>query len=299
MKYNDDVISNVLQSLIVIIISLVFIIDINISRKIETEISYLTEGQRVIVDYLKEYQKYINDSIERDLVINRTILELNKTTNEDLKKLSSNLISYMDRKELKRTVIEKTLLFTNVCVQNITAKTFGSGTIIKYNNKFYILSAGHLVKEKTDVLKLYDHGVEVTDLKIVKLENDFPKQDLVLFKMERTITDPKYYIEIAEKEPLQADSVYILGNPMGLEDTLSDGRVIGFKDNYMHIIGTSYHGNSGGGVFNQEGRLLGVISTILSYGTKFNYTQKYQNPHFVYHGIVRLSEVLKFLKDVK
>lgn len=60
--------------------------------------------------------------------------------------------------------------------------------------------------------------------------------------------------------------IYALGNPQGLDLTLSDGLVSAFRRDdaqqlkYIQISAPISHGSSGGGLFNEDGQLLGITS---------------------------------------
>ena len=70
--------------------------------------------------------------------------------------------------------------------------------------------------------------------------------------------------------------IYALGNPLGLELTLSDGLVSALrKDNahklkYIQISAPISHGSSGGGLFDEEGVLVGITSAGIEKGQNLN-----------------------------
>jgi S1-C subfamily serine protease len=69
--------------------------------------------------------------------------------------------------------------------------------------------------------------------------------------------------------------VYAIGAPEGLELTLSEGLVSGLRDvDNMHVIQTTAaisHGSSGGGLFDSEGRLIGITAFFLEEGQNLNF----------------------------
>ena len=70
--------------------------------------------------------------------------------------------------------------------------------------------------------------------------------------------------------------IYTLGNPLGLELTLSDGLVSALRKDdaqhlrYIQISAPISHGSSGGGLFDEEGRLIGITSAGLDKGQNLN-----------------------------
>jgi hypothetical protein len=70
--------------------------------------------------------------------------------------------------------------------------------------------------------------------------------------------------------------IYTLGTPMGLELTLSDGLVSALRLDanqrlhYIQISAPISHGSSGGGLFDDEGRLVGITSAGVDNGQNLN-----------------------------
>lgn len=70
--------------------------------------------------------------------------------------------------------------------------------------------------------------------------------------------------------------IYTLGAPLNLELTLSDGLVSSMRRDeqgqlhYIQISAPVSHGSSGGGLFDEEGRLIGITSAIFASGQNLN-----------------------------
>jgi S1-C subfamily serine protease len=209
--------------------------------------------------------------------------------------------------------LEQTLKQINVMVMNKTKDALGSGVSIKYKGKFYILTAGHMAEDITDELYLNENGQEICKLKVVKQDYNFTEEqagnDLLLLKPEDDNIQPRFYTELADMETLQGTEVYIVGNPLGIEDTISDGRIVKYSRNFMYYIGYTYFGNSGGGVYNNEGKLVGIVSHLIPiepFPDKVIVTDDPEEPiqhisgvpAYMVHGAVRLEAILKFLEEV-
>lgn len=71
------------------------------------------------------------------------------------------------------------------------------------------------------------------------------------------------------------ERVYAIGAPEGLELTLSEGLVSGLREfENVRVIQTSApisHGSSGGGLFDSEGRLIGITTFFLKEGQNLNF----------------------------
>lgn len=60
-------------------------------------------------------------------------------------------------------------------------------------------------------------------------------------------------------KPAQGDVVYTHGNPGGYENLLIVGRVAGWVDGQMLVDSNNWHGDSGAGVFDSQGRIVGMV----------------------------------------
>jgi len=69
--------------------------------------------------------------------------------------------------------------------------------------------------------------------------------------------------------------VYAVGDPQGLETTLSNGIVSGFREyrgnEYIQITAPISPASSGGGLFDTQGRLIGITTMYLKDGQALNF----------------------------
>ena len=63
-------------------------------------------------------------------------------------------------------------------------------------------------------------------------------------------------------KPKTGDEVFKRGNPAGLRDILTVGRVSGWDTGRMYVDITAYKGDSGAALFDRRGRIVGVVSAI-------------------------------------
>jgi len=97
--------------------------------------------------------------------------------------------------------------------------------------------------------------------------------DLCRLKAEGLNTSPP---GVRRSSSLQVgERVYAIGAPQGLELTLSEGLVSGLRDNEgVRIIQTTAPvsaGSSGGGLFDAQGRLVGITTFIVAEGQNLNF----------------------------
>ncbi|MCC7484310.1 MAG: trypsin-like peptidase domain-containing protein [Burkholderiales bacterium] len=71
------------------------------------------------------------------------------------------------------------------------------------------------------------------------------------------------------------ERVYAIGAPEGFELTMSDGLVSGLREaavgRYLQITAPLSEGSSGGGLFDSEGRLIGITAFVFSAGQNLNF----------------------------
>lgn len=226
-----------------------------------------------------------------------TIQGIEKDIEDNYSDLNKKIEQVPEVEKVKKLALEAKLKQINVFVVNETINATGSGVTIKYKDKFYVLSAGHMATTPEDKLSLSENGETICELEIVK--QDYSEEltkdgnDLLLLRPKDPNIIPRIYVEIADIEPETSNELYIVGNPMGVEDVVSDARVIMYQGNFMYMIATSsYFGNSGGGIYTREGKLVGIMSHLIPVQPSPTV------PAWMIHGCVRLSVILEFLRGV-
>lgn len=244
-------------------------------------------------------QNKIQKALKQSAVFDgNTLKDINKVID-----LLNKKIDILPQKEaFNKLLLEKKLQQVNVMVRNKTLGTLGSGVTLKYKDKFYILSAGHMIDKLTDKMLLFENEQQIDELEIVKHEHTIKiakmegiltvGNDLTLFRVKDSNIHPQFYVELADYEPLTATEVYIVGNPLGIEDVVSEGRIIVYRNNFMYYIDHTYFGNSGGGVYTKDGKLIGIVSHMIALQPEEHFT-----PYMI-NGAVRLSVIKTFLGDI-
>ncbi len=145
--------------------------------------------------------------------------------------------------------------------------SLGSGVIISKDG--FIVTNNHVV-ENADEIKIRLTNLEEYDAKLIGRD---PKTDLALIKIE-----PKNDLPVAkfgDSEKLRVgDWVLAIGNPFGLEQTVTagivsaKGRTLGTTpyENFIQTDASINPGNSGGPLFDLKGRMVGINTAIYSRG---------------------------------
>ncbi|MDR6860522.1 S1C family serine protease [Variovorax guangxiensis] len=149
-----------------------------------------------------------------------------------------------------------------VLPKDADGRTLGSGSAV-------IVGPGRLVTNchvlrNASSITLRREGVDLG----AKLEYPDAERDLCQLKADNL---PKAVAAIAPTSALRVgQKVYAIGAPRGLEQTLSDGLVSALRRNsageieFIQMSAPISPGSSGGGLFDEEGRLIGITTAAIS-----------------------------------
>jgi len=144
----------------------------------------------------------------------------------------------------------------------------GSGFFI--NNNGVAVSNFHVFEDAV----LSKMKVKTTDGNVYSIERILAKdeeKDWIIFKVANPRNVKFTSLRIATKESAIGEDVFTIGNPKGLENTISRGTLSGYRDGNTYIQFTSpiAHGSSGGALFNMKGELIGVTTMGIHEGSLF------------------------------
>ena len=145
------------------------------------------------------------------------------------------------------------------------ATSLGSGFIIDPSG--YVATNNHVIEgaEQITVILQDDTKLEA------KLVGSDPKTDIALLKVEAK--EPMPYVEFGDSSKARVgDWVVAIGNPLGLGGTVTAGIISargrdirsGPYDDYIQTDAPINRGNSGGPLFDLNGKVIGVNTAILS-----------------------------------
>ena len=99
--------------------------------------------------------------------------------------------------------------------------------------------------------------------------------DLALLSVEMPPERTARSTELAKELPDEGESIFVIGNPLKLEGSVSDGIVSAVREvpnsyRIIQITAPISHGNSGSPVFNLKGQVLGVVTVKVTNGQNIN-----------------------------
>jgi serine protease Do len=165
------------------------------------------------------------------------------------------------------TTAEATKLYAPSVVLVKTASGLGSGFFI--NKKGYLITNFHVIagEKQISVTQFLQEGKILRRVvhKEIEIVATAPFHDLVILKLKEfdteitpVIFDPEENLDIGE-------TVFAIGNPMGLERSVTEGVLSQTHRNfggilYLQVDAPVNPGNSGGPLFNARGQVVGIIN---------------------------------------
>ncbi|MGD9125513.1 MAG: DegQ family serine endoprotease [Desulfarculaceae bacterium] len=146
-------------------------------------------------------------------------------------------------------------------------RSLGSGVII--DKQGYALTNNHVIAGADEILVKLKNGKEL-EAEIVGRDK---KTDLALIRIKTKKDMP--FLTLGNSDALQVgDWVLAVGNPFGLENTVTagivsaKGRIIGAGpyDNFIQTDASINPGNSGGPLINLKGEVVGINTAIVAHG---------------------------------
>jgi serine protease Do len=141
----------------------------------------------------------------------------------------------------------------------------GSGFIISANG--YVVTNNHVVKDARTLSVTLDDGT-VLPAKVVGTD---PRTDIAVLKIDAK--KPLPFIQLGNSRDVKAGEwVVAMGNPFGLGGSVTAGIVsavsrdigAGPYDQFIQVDAPINQGNSGGPLFTQDGKVIGMNTAIIS-----------------------------------
>ncbi len=236
----------------------------------------LNEGQQVTGEILTEKDGYLVMDIGVDLLkIAKTDILKYEYESIDQIKVDTNSQIQIDKSKLYRTAksAKKNIAQCVVTVAEAVVKVStpaGQGSGFFINEQGYLITNCHVIEKETKIevtqFQKKDTGFEKVTFKKVKIIAVNAFVDLALLKVEELDDKKVKYVPLGDVDELVVgETVFAIGNPLGLERTVTDG-VVSTKNRsfngliYVQTNADINPGNSGGPLFNCYGQVIGVTN---------------------------------------
>jgi len=218
---------------------------INLVIKNDIKKAEIDEQQELDIKNVRENQKSNIEGIKDNI--------------EEIRKVQSQVEEELKiKKQIDLDNVDK-IKKANLIVYNTTVGINGSGSHIIIEDKHYILTCAHLVKNEEDFIwGVLDNG-NWHRLELIKLNT---KRDLALFEICNVKNLP--YLEISNEFPKEGSEIIVIGNPGDLKDIITDGVISEIRKHDYLLTNKVYCGNSGGAII-YKGKIVGVVNMILTF----------------------------------
>lgn len=151
----------------------------------------------------------------------------------------------------------------------VTEDIIGSGTLIAFNR---VLTAARLVQTADEILVRFVDGTVSTG----RVLSTDPMSDLALIELLDDAPAAAHPITLAESGSVRVgQQVFVIGAPLGISNSMTIGILSARRlapsvpggDGSVEVFQTDaalHPGNAGGPLFDERGRLIGVVSGLLT-----------------------------------
>jgi tetratricopeptide (TPR) repeat protein len=143
---------------------------------------------------------------------------------------------------------------------------------------FFVNNHGHLITNYHVLKGAYAADVKTYDGKQYPVEGVVAENEAAdLIKVRVNIPEvPIDWVAVTETEPAIGERVLVVGSPLGLEQTVSEGIVSAIRE--LPVVGKVFQlsapispGSSGSPVVNMKGKVVGVVSFQATIGQNLNF----------------------------
>jgi Flp pilus assembly protein TadD len=146
----------------------------------------------------------------------------------------------------------------------------GSGFFI--NNKGHIVTNHHVLEGAYRATVKTSNGMEYPVEGVIAKDADADIVKIVVKIPDANIT----FLNLSDIVPSEGQDIVVIGNPLGLESTVSAGIVSAVRDipafgKILQITAPISPGSSGSPVINSKGEVIGVATLIITKGQNLNF----------------------------
>jgi tetratricopeptide (TPR) repeat protein len=161
-----------------------------------------------------------------------------------------------------------------VLIQTFDANNqpIGQGSGFFVNNKGHIVTNHHVLEGAYRATVKTSSGMEYPVEGIIAKNTDADIVKLVVNIPDANIT----FLNLSANVPSEGEDIVVIGNPLGLESSVSTGIVSAVRDipafgKILQITAPISPGSSGSPVINSKGEVIGIATLIITSGQNLNF----------------------------
>ena len=148
----------------------------------------------------------------------------------------------------------------------------GQGSGFFVNNKGHIVTNHHVIEGAYRATVKTSSGMEYPVEGIIAKNADADIVKLVVNIPDANIT----FLNLSDIVPSEGEDIFVIGNPLGLESTVSTGIVSAVRDipdfgKIFQITAPISSGSSGSPVINSKGEVIGIATLVITEGQNLNF----------------------------
>jgi len=226
----------------------------------------LTVWTIVLLVVLFVSKPHIKNWLSENEATTRTVTERGDYLSDE-----QNTINIFQRTSPSVVFISTTDARVNPWSRTVTETPSGGGSGFIWDNKGHVVTNFHVIKESSSA------SVRLSDQRtyIATLVGASPRHDLAVLKINIPIDRPDPVPIGTSNDLLVGQKVYAIGNPFGLDYTLTTGIISalgrsidsdagGRIESLIQTDAAINPGNSGGPLIDSAGRLIGINTAIFS-----------------------------------
>jgi serine protease Do len=165
--------------------------------------------------------------------------------------------------------IAKQVLPSTVLIQTYDA----NGNLIAQGSGFFISERGGIVTCYHVMRGYSSANVTTSDKKEYRVKNITAiNKTNDLIKISLSTTEHNFSSLKLNTTPVEiGQEIIVVGEPLGLENTVSNGIVSAMRGNATQITAPVSPGSSGGPVVNMKGEVIGIVSAQMKFGQNLNF----------------------------
>lgn len=152
-------------------------------------------------------------------------------------------------------------------VYDLTGQIVSTGSAVAIGTT-ELMTNYHVIK---DAARVVAHGENDVTFDVVGMLIGREDYDLAILRVNKTLTP----VTTRTDEPKVGEDVIAIGSPQGLTNTVSTGIVSATRNlngiTILQLTAPISHGSSGGGLFDQNGALIGITFASLVDGQNLNF----------------------------